>query len=47
MNCILEHTDEYEKMRKGVCGQHSKRGFEERLLSCVREILCSERVLTP
>jgi hypothetical protein len=51
MNYKLEHTDDYEKMRKGVWpkarGQHSKRGFEERLLCCVGEILCGERVPTP
>jgi glycosyltransferase involved in cell wall biosynthesis len=43
MSWILERTDEYEKMRKGAWakahGQYSKRRFEERLLSSLRDIL--------
>jgi len=43
MAWILEHTDEYERMRKCAWakahGQHSKQKFEERLVANVREVV--------
>jgi len=48
MNWMLEHEDEYQQMRKAAWtkarGQHSKRLFEERLLSCLREVVPIESV---
>jgi glycosyltransferase involved in cell wall biosynthesis len=41
MSWMLEHEDEYRKMRKAAWakarGQHSKEQFEERLLTCLHE----------
>jgi glycosyltransferase involved in cell wall biosynthesis len=40
---MLEHTDEYQQMRKAAWAKahrlHSKRNFEERLLACICEII--------
>jgi glycosyltransferase involved in cell wall biosynthesis len=47
---MLEHTDEYQQMRKAAWakahGLHSKRNFEERLLACICEIIPAGRMLT-
>jgi glycosyltransferase involved in cell wall biosynthesis len=45
---MLEHADEYQQMREAAWakahGQHSKRKFEERLLSCVCEVVSRDRM---
>ena len=47
MNWVLEHEDEYQRMRQAAWAkareQHSRRRFEERLLSCVGEVIPGER----
>jgi len=46
MTWLLEHEDEYQQMRQAAWiksrSQHSKRKFEKRLVSHVREILPAE-----
>jgi len=48
MNWMLEHEDEYHQMREAAWakarGLHSKRKFEDRLLTCVREVLLGGRL---
>ncbi len=50
MQWMLEHTDEYRKMREAAWSKarelHSKRKFEERLLAFVRESAAVERMAT-
>jgi glycosyltransferase involved in cell wall biosynthesis len=45
---MLEHTDEYQHMRKAAWakahGLYSKRKFEERLLACVCEVVPGNRM---
>ena len=47
---MLEHTDKYQQMREAAWAKahelHSKRQFEQRLLSCVREGIPGERTST-
>ena len=47
---MLEHTDKYQQMREAAWAKahelHSKRQFEQRVLSCVREGIPGERTST-
>ena len=49
MNWMLEHATEYQRMREAAWakarGQHSRKQFEERLCSCLSEIVSDDRML--
>jgi hypothetical protein len=49
MNWMLEHANEYQQMREAAWakarGQHSRVQFEERLHSCLNEVVSNDRIL--
>jgi len=51
MNWMLEHADEYQKMREAAWakarGQHSRKQFEERLHSYLHDVVSDDRMLAP